>query len=152
MLTSKKLINIAGWLVFAVALVVYYLSAERVGSLWDCGEFILGAQKLQVVHPPGAPLFMIIGRFFTIFAELFSSDPSNIAFSVNLMSGICTAFVAAFAGWITGNLSKIAMVGRYEDLDQGQSFAAAGAALLPACDCAPPPAPRDTTTRRCRTR
>lgn len=130
MLTSKKLINIAGWLVFAVALVVYYLSAERVGSLWDCGEFILGAQKLQVVHPPGAPLFMIIGRFFTIFAELFSSDPSNIAFSVNLMSGICTAFVAAFAGWITGNLSKIAMVGRYEDLDQGQSFAAAGAALV----------------------
>ncbi len=130
MLSSKKLINIAGWLAFAIAVVVFYLSAERVGSLWDCGEFILGAYKLQVVHPPGAPLFMIVGRFFTLFAELFSDDLSDIAFAVNLMSGVCTAFTAAFAAWTTGLLTKIAMVGPDAELDKGQSLAAAGAALV----------------------
>ncbi len=57
--SSNLLHKIAGWLVFAIALTVYYFSAERTGSLWDCGEFILGAYKLQVVHPPGAPLFRV---------------------------------------------------------------------------------------------
>ena len=130
MLSSKKLINIAGWIVFAVAMIVYYLSAERVGSLWDCGEFILGAQKLQVVHPPGAPLFMIIGRLFTMIAELFSNDPADIAFSVNLMSGVCTAFSATFIAWITGIFGKLALVGKGEELSQGQGIAVALAALV----------------------
>ena len=60
----KRLHTAAGWLVFAIAMTVYFFSAERTGSLWDCGEFILGAYKLQVVHPPGAPLFMLVGRLF----------------------------------------------------------------------------------------
>jgi len=77
------------------------MSAERTGSLWDCGEFILGAYKLQVVHPPGAPFFLLVGRLFTWVAELFSSDPANIAFAVNLMSGVCTAFTAFFVARIT---------------------------------------------------
>ena len=54
--------NIVGWLVFLLVFIVYYFSVERNGSLWDCGEFVLGAYKLQVVHPPGAPFFIIIGR------------------------------------------------------------------------------------------
>ena len=64
MTLQKKITLGAGWLVFAVALIVYWFSVERVGSLWDCGEFILGAYKLQVVHPPGAPLFLTVGRLF----------------------------------------------------------------------------------------
>ncbi len=92
----KRLTNIAGWLVFAVAFLVYFFSAERTGSLWDCGEFITGAYKLQVVHPPGAPLFLLIGRMFTFVADVFTDNPEQIAFSVNLLSGICSAFAATF--------------------------------------------------------
>lgn len=106
MSSFKQVKSISSWLVFAIALVVFYMSAERTGSLWDCGEFILGAYKLQVVHPPGAPLFMLIGRMFTWVAEIFSSNPADIAFAVNLMSGVCTAFTAFFVARITMLLGK----------------------------------------------
>jgi hypothetical protein len=128
--STKRLYNITGWVVFSIALVVYFFSAERTGSLWDCGEFILGAYKLQVVHPPGAPLFMIIGRMFTVVAEIFSDDPADIAFAVNMMSSICTAFAAMFICWVTIILGKLALVGREGELDQGQSWATAGAGLV----------------------
>ena len=103
---------ITGWVVFAIALVVYYFSAERTGSLWDCGEFVLGAYKLQVVHPPGAPLFLIIGRLFTWIADVLSNDPQDIAFAVNLMSGVCTALAAALVAWTTIVFARLSMVGR----------------------------------------
>lgn len=130
-MSSNKLIsNITGWTVFAIAFVVYYLSAERTGSLWDCGEFILGAYKLQVVHPPGAPLFLIIGRLFTWVADLFSDNPENIAFSVNIMSGICSAFAAAFVAWVTIALSKLSLVGREQEMTMPQAIATAGGGLV----------------------
>jgi MFS family permease len=130
LMNSKRLTTLAGWLVFAVAVIVYFFSAERTGSLWDCGEFITGAYKLQVVHPPGAPLYMIIGRMFTIVADLFSDNPEDIAFSVNFMSGVATAFAAALVAWVTGMLGKLALVGRDQEPDQGQSIALAGATLV----------------------
>ena len=122
--------KLAGWLVFAIAMIVYFLSAERVGSLWDCGEFITGAYKFEVVHPPGAPLFLLIGRMFTIPAEYLSSDPANISFAVNLLSGVCTAFAAAFFGWSTSLFGRLALVGRKENLTQGEDIAIAGAGLV----------------------
>ena len=128
--STKRLYNLAGWLVFAITLTVYFFSAERTGSLWDCGEFILGAYKLQVVHPPGAPLFMIIGRMFTVVAEIFSDDPADIAFSVNLMSSICTAFAATFICWVTIMLGKLALVGREGELKDGQQIAAVAAGVV----------------------
>lgn len=128
--STKRLHTIAGWLVFAIALVVYYFSVEPTGSLWDCGEFILGAYKLQVVHPPGAPLFMIIGRVFTAVAEIFSDNPSDIALAVNLMSAICTAFAAMFICWTTIILSEMALVGREGQLDSAQAIATTGAGLV----------------------
>lgn len=126
----KKISNLTGWLVFAISFTVYFFSVERTGSLWDCGEFIAGAYKLEVVHPPGAPLFLLIGRIFTMFAEVLSDNPADIAFAVNLLSGICSAFVAAFVAWVTIMLSKLAVVGRDETPDQGQTIAlnAAGVA------------------------
>ncbi len=127
--SNKTIANIAGWLVFAVAMSVYYLSAERSGSLWDCGEFILGAYKLQVVHPPGAPLFLLVGRLFTWFAELLSNNPSDIAFAVNLMSGICTALAATLVCWITIMLGKLALVGSDHEMNTAQAIAAAGAGV-----------------------
>lgn len=121
--------QLTGWLVFLITASVYYLSVERTGSLWDCGEFILGAYKLQVVHPPGAPLFLLIGRMFTWVAEMLSDNPESIAFSVNLMSGLSTAFAAAFVAWMTIMLGKLALVGREADTDLGQDIALAGAGL-----------------------
>lgn len=129
----KTISNVTGWLVFAIAAFVYYQTAEPTGSLWDCGEFILGAYKQEVVHPPGAPLFILIGRMFIWLAETFSdtkAHPENIAFAVNFMSGICTAFGAMFLAWITIILGKMAFVGRNGQTDGGQNVALAGAGIV----------------------
>ncbi len=129
----KSVTNITGWLVFAIAAIVYMLSAEPTGSLWDCGEFILGAYKMEVVHPPGAPLFMIVGRMFIWVAEIFTdteAHPENIAYAVNLMSGICTAFVALFVCWITMIMGKMTLVGRNGKTDNAQNIALAGAGIV----------------------
>jgi len=126
----KRLSNITGLIVLAVAMAVYFMSVERVGSLWDCGEFILGAYKLQVVHPPGAPLYVLIGRIFTWFAEILSDDPADIAFAVNLMSGLCTALAAMMICWITIMLAKLAWKGREEETTAGENLALAGGGLV----------------------
>ncbi len=97
---------------FTVAAVVYILSAEPTASLWDCGEFISAADKLEVVHPPGAPLFLMLGRMFAYVAELVSNDPSNVAYAINVMSGLSTAFLVLFICWSTIMLTKLAVVGR----------------------------------------
>lgn len=127
----RKLGNLAGWLVFAIATIVYYFSVERTGSLWDCGEFVSGAYKLQVVHPPGAPMFLIIGRMFALVGEMiYGAGSEGIAFTVNFLSGVCTAFAAAFFAWSTFMIGKYLMVGRSEEVSQEQSVALAFAALV----------------------
>lgn len=121
---------ITGWIVFAIAFIVYCFSVEPTGSLWDCGEFVLGAYKLQVVHPPGAPLFLLIGRIFTWVADIFSNNPEDIAFAVNLMSGACTALAAAFVAWITMTFARLALVGRDVEMTNEQSIVTCGAGLV----------------------
>ena len=83
----KKLNNVTGWAMFIIAAVVYTLTLEPTASFWDCGEFISSAYKLEVGHPPGNPIFMLTGRFFANFA----SDPSQVAWCINFMSGILSA-------------------------------------------------------------
>ena len=124
-----KLTKLTGLAVFLISFVVYYFSVERTGSLWDCGEFILGAFKLQVVHPPGAPLFMIIGRLFAGLGDAVSSNPSDIAFAVNLMSALCSSLVAVFVAWTTMIFGKILLVGRENPLQQGHNILLGGAGL-----------------------
>ena len=68
----KKVNNISGWVVCLFACMVYILTMEASGSFWDCGEFVSSAYKLQIPHPPGAPLFVMMGRFFII---LFGDNP-----------------------------------------------------------------------------
>ncbi|MDX1685480.1 MAG: DUF2723 domain-containing protein [Saprospiraceae bacterium] len=126
----KKLTNYTGVAVFIIAFAVFFMSAERTGSLWDCGEFVLGAYKLQVVHPPGAPMFLLIGRLFGWVGDILSDNPSNIAFAVNLMSSLCTALAAMFVCWITIILSKLALVRFSNDIAEDQSWACAGAGLV----------------------
>lgn len=123
MTSLRKCFNIAGITVFLISFIVFFLSAERTGSLWDCGEFILGAYKLQVVHPPGAPIFLLIGRMFTWVAELLSNDPADIAFAVNIMSGLCTSLAGVLAGWITMMFGKIALVGKENETSKTDNAA-----------------------------
>ena len=130
MQSLKKFSNISGLLVFLISFIVYYHSVERTGSLWDCGEFILGAYKLQVVHPPGAGLFVLIGRMFAWLATIISDDPADIAFAVNLMSALCTSIAATMIAWVTIMFGKLALVGRSSETTQGQNIALAFAGLV----------------------
>lgn len=129
MTSFKNLTNISGWLVFAISFIVLGSSVESTGSLWDCGEFILGAYKLQVVHPPGAPLFVLVGRMFTILGELFSNEPSGVAVAVNIMSAMCTAFAAMFVAWVAMIFGKMALVGRDNEPDTATNYALFGTGL-----------------------
>lgn len=122
MFSFRRQTNIAGWVVFVLAFLVYFSCAERSGSLWDCGEFILGAAKLQVVHPPGAPLFLLVGRLFAWVGSLFSNNPSAPAFAVNVMSGMCTAFACMFFGWSTMMLAKLHLIGRDRDPESHEGW------------------------------
>ena len=91
----KKLNNIIGWSVFLIATFVYLATIEKTASLWDCGEFISAAYKLQVVHEPGAPLFILLGRIFSMFA----SDVTQVAVMVNSMSALASSFTILFLFW-----------------------------------------------------
>jgi len=122
----KLVTNLTGLAVFAISGVVYFNSVESTGSLWDCGEFILGAYKLQVVHPPGAPVFLVIGRLFTWMAELISDKPADIAVAINLLSALCSALAAMFVAWTAMIFGKLTLTGsRDEDPDKGQLAALA---------------------------
>jgi len=99
----RKVNNYAGWAVFALASAVYLLTAEPTASFWDCGEYIATAFKLQVGHPPGAPLFQMIGRFFSIFAF---GHPERVAFMVNAMSALSSGFTILFLFWSITHLAR----------------------------------------------
>jgi hypothetical protein len=93
---------------------VYYSTLESSVSLWDCGEFIAAAHKLQVVHPPGAPFFILLGRLFVLFA----GDPSNIGFTVNFYSGVCSALTVMFTFKITVLLMQSIKLDASEKVNQ----------------------------------
>ena len=101
-MTLKKLNLLLGWISFAIALVVYLLTLEPTVSLWDCGEFIASAYKLQVGHPPGAPLWLIISRIFSLFA----GNPENVAMMVNAVSAFASAFTITFLFWTISHLLR----------------------------------------------
>ncbi len=94
---------VLGWGVFLVSLVVYMLTIEPTASFWDCGEFIATAYKLEVGHPPGAPFFMVLGRFFTLFA---GSDVTRVAVTMNILSGMASAFTILFLFWTISHLVR----------------------------------------------
>ncbi|TXC85098.1 protein O-mannosyl-transferase family [Luteibaculum oceani] len=114
----KKLNNLVGWFVFIIATATYVLGVEPTSSFWDCGEFITSAYKLQVGHPPGAPLFMLIARFFTIFVP-----QDLVAYAVNIMSALCSSFTILFLFWSITALLKKLQLRREKVLDQGNIWA-----------------------------
>ncbi|MEZ4848489.1 MAG: DUF2723 domain-containing protein [Bacteroidia bacterium] len=102
-MNETKINNLTGWGVFLVALVVYLLTVAPTASFWDCGEFIACSNELEVTHPPGAPLFLLLGR---IMAMLSFGDVTNIAFMINLLSVLSGAFTALFTCWSITMLAK----------------------------------------------
>ncbi len=91
-----------GWLMFIIAAYTYLSTIEPTASLWDCGEYIASSYKLQVSHPPGAPLFMILGRFFSLFAR----DSAHVAKMINSLSALASAFTILFLFWTITHLAK----------------------------------------------
>lgn len=94
--------TIIGWITFGIALITYTLTVEPTMSFWDCGEYIATAAKLEVGHPPGAPLFQMIGAFFAMFA----SDNQHIALMVNMTSVFSSAFTILFLFWSSSMILK----------------------------------------------
>lgn len=92
----QKTNNITGWIIFLIALAVYWLTMEETGSYWDCGEFIAVSYKLEVPHPPGAPLFLLIGRLFSF---LSFGDVTQVAYWINFTSVLSSAFTILFLFW-----------------------------------------------------
>lgn len=108
-MTFNRVNNMVGWLVCLVACTVYVLTMEPTGSLWDCGEFVACADKVQIPHPPGAPLFILLGRFFII---LFGDNPETAARAVNFMNAIASGFTILFLFWtITHFARKLVQTG-----------------------------------------
>ena len=124
---SFKMINrVTGWVVFLIATLTYMLTAEPTASLWDCGEFITTSVGLQVGHPPGAPLFMIISRLFAILAP--SADTQ--ALMINYMSGLCSGLTVMFLFWSIVHLARKIVLKEEEEMTMAQFFAILGAALI----------------------
>ena len=98
----KRWNNIVGWIVFAIAAMTYLLTMEPSSSLWDCSEFIATSYKLEVGHPPGAPLFMLLARLATMLA------PSTyyVPHMVNAMNCLASAFCILFLFWTITHLAR----------------------------------------------
>lgn len=103
MWTFKKLNNLTGWLVWAIATIVYFATLEPSVSFWDCGEFISSGFKLEVGHPPGAPLYMLLARFFSLFA---GGNVHFVAILINSLSALASSFTILFLFWSVTYISQ----------------------------------------------
>ena len=121
----KKWNIILGWITFAIALITYSLTLEPTVSAWDCGEYISTSVKLEVGHPPGAPLFQMLGAFFA----MFTSNVNEIAKMVNFMSALASAFTILCMFWTLTNLGeKLAF--KRGDLSEGKYIAILGSSIV----------------------
>lgn len=123
----NRLNNIVGWIVFLIASAVYVMTAEKNGSLWDCGEFVASAFKLQIPHPPGAPMFVLLGRFFIV---LFGDDPATAAKAVNIMSALASSFTILFLFWTITHFARKLVNPIVEAITDSQAFTIMGAGVV----------------------
>ncbi|MBU1013480.1 MAG: DUF2723 domain-containing protein [Bacteroidetes bacterium] len=126
MISYRKINNITGWAIFAIATLVYMLTVEPTASWWDCGEYIATAFKLQVGHPPGAPLFQLLGRFFSLFAF---GDVSKVALMINIMSALSSSFTILFLFWSISMLAKKIALQKGE-MTEGKMYMILGSAAV----------------------
>jgi len=123
----SKVNNIVGWICFLIATITYVLTLEPSASFWDCGEFIASAFKMQVVHQPGAPLFLMIQRFFSMFAM---GDKTQIAYWMNIGSAISSAATILFLFWTITALAKKTLIKVGEELATGKLISIMGAGAV----------------------
>ena len=121
----KKWNNITGWAAFTIALITYSLTVEPTMSFWDCGEYIATAAKLEVGHPPGAPLFQMLGAFFAMFA----TSKETVALMVNMMSVFSSAFTILFLFWSSTIILK-KLVASYSQINKDNSIAILGCSFV----------------------
>ena len=117
--------DVTGWLVFLIAAFTYCSTIEPTASFWDCPEFITTAAKLEVGHPPGAPFFMLMGNFFSMFA----SDATQIAKMVNTMNALLSAGCILFLFWSITHLAKALFCQKGEDPTIAQTIAIMGSGI-----------------------
>jgi hypothetical protein len=108
MMNYNKINNLLGWLCAFVATLVYVVTAERTASWWDCGEFIASAYKMQIVHQPGAPLFLMIQN---IFSNMAMGDKTQIAYWMNVGSAVSSGLTILFLFWSITALGRKIFVG-----------------------------------------
>ena len=104
--------NVLGWLAFMIAAFVYCSTIEPTASFWDCPEFITTGYRLEVGHPPGAPFFMLTANLFS----QFTSDPTQVAKMVNIMSALLSATCILFLFWSITHLVRKLLVDKIEDI------------------------------------
>jgi len=125
-MTYNRINNLTGWLVFLIATFVYVSTMEPTASFWDCGEFISTSYKLMVPHPPGAPVFLLVGRFFSLFA----SDPQHVAYCVNLVSALSSSFTVLFLFWSITMIAKKLAKNEHGFYSTGQIITVMGAGVV----------------------
>ncbi len=123
----SKINNITGWLCFGVATLTYILTLEPSVSFWDCGEFIASALKMQVVHQPGAPLFLMIQRFFSLFAF---GQLNKVAYFMNLGSAISSGATILFLFWTITALAKKVLIKENEEVTKSNLISIMGAGIV----------------------
>jgi hypothetical protein len=123
----SKINNITGWFCFVVATLTYILTLEPNVSFWDCGEFIASAFKMQVVHQPGAPLFLMIQRFFSLFA---AGDVTKVAYFMNVGSAVASGATILFLFWTITALAKKMLVQPNEEVSSSKMISIMGAGAV----------------------
>ena len=118
--------NVLGWLTFFIAAFVYCSTIEPTASFWDCPEFITTGYKLEVGHPPGAPFFMLTANLFS----QFTSDPTQVARMVNMMSALLSAACILFLFWSITHLVRRLLVKKQEEIDLPRLIAIEASGLV----------------------
>jgi hypothetical protein len=127
MLNFKQINNITGWVVFAVATLVFVLTVEQTASFWDPGEFIAVSYKLEVPHPPGAPFFLLVYRMFSFLAF---GDTLQIAYWMNVGSAVFSGFTILFLFWSITLFGKRLFQIEEGQESKGQTISLIGAGLV----------------------
>ena len=122
----KRWNNLTGWAVFVIAALVYLLTMEPSSSLWDCSEFIATSYKLEVGHPPGAPLFMMLARLATMLAP----STHYVPHLVNAMNCVASAFCILFLFWTITHLARRVFTAGGHTLTRSNTLAALGAGVV----------------------
>ncbi|UCJ05158.1 DUF2723 domain-containing protein [Chitinophaga pendula] len=121
----NKLNTLLGWGVCLIACTVYLSTMEATASLWDCGEFIAAAWKLQIPHPPGAPLFLLIGRLFTMWLP-----PSQVSLGMNILSALASGFTILFLFWTITHFARKLLLPKGMLPDGERTIAILGAGVV----------------------